>query len=441
METLDLKKKVCAVIDGQHDRICEIGRSIYHHPELGYKEKFASEQVRRYFDELGLDHEDGLAVTGVKARLKKPGEGVNVALLGELDAVVCPEHPDADPVTGAAHCCGHFGQIAVLLAAATGLCAVRRELEGNVTFFATPAEECVELEYRRELMNRGVIHYLGGKQELLHMGAFNDVDMALMVHGNDCTDSIVAAADSVGFIAKQIRFTGREAHAGGAPWMGINALNAASLAIMAINSIRETLQDKDCIRIHPIITKGGTLVNIVPDDVRMEMYVRGATIEAMKDANEKVNRAVRGAAYAIGASVEITELPGYLPVRLDQNLCRVFGDNAAQLFPDRKILYVQEMGGGSSDIGDLANVMPCLQGGMGGFANGFHTKEFRLVNEDMAFIEPAKVLACSVIDLLADNGRKAHEILDSFQSPYTARTYDRIWESLLSKAEAAPETI
>ena len=34
-------------------------------------------------------------------------------------------------------------------------------------------------------------------------------------------------------------------------------------------------------RVHPIITKGGDFVNSVPDDVRLELYVRAKTMELL----------------------------------------------------------------------------------------------------------------------------------------------------------------
>ena len=93
-----LKKKICDTIDANREKIIEIGRSIYANPELGYKETFASGRVKEVYDELGLKYEDGLAVTGIKARLKEGTAGPNVAIMGELDAVVCPDHPNADPL-------------------------------------------------------------------------------------------------------------------------------------------------------------------------------------------------------------------------------------------------------------------------------------------------------------------------------------------------------
>lgn len=431
----EVKKKICDTIDANKDKLYEIGNSIFQNPELGYKEVKTSALVRKTFDEIGLKHQDNLVITGVKAKLfDDRTEGPNVCIMGELDAVVCPDHPFADKTTGAAHCCGHYGQITAMLASAMALNAVKDEFPvGNVTFFAVPAEECIELEYRKGLMDEGKIKYISGKQNLIHTGAFDDVDMALLVHANNAHNVVTASSRSVGFVSKTVKFIGKEAHAGAAPWAGVNALDAAALALNAINAIRSTLKDRDCIRIHPIITKGGTLVNIVPNDVRMEMYVRGATIEAIKDANAKVNRAIKGAAYAIGCEVEINDMPGDLPCIYDQTLAHIYGDNGAAIFPDREVVYSEEIGGGSSDMGDIATVIPAVQPGTGGIVGDFHSKDFTMEYPDEIYLDPAKLMACSVVDLLWDNAEKAKEVIANFKSPYNTKTFDKVWEEIMGK--------
>ena len=112
-----------------------------------------------------------------------------------------------------------------------------------------------------------------------------------------------------GLVAKRIQFLGRGAHAGGAPHLGINALNAASLAMAAINANRETFRDDDTVRVHPIITKGGEAVSAVPADVRMETFVRGKTLEAITDANIKVDRALKAGAMAVGGTGQDPDHP------------------------------------------------------------------------------------------------------------------------------------
>ena len=122
---------------------------------------------------------------------------------------------------------------------------------------AVPAEEFVELEYRESLRKKGQISYFGGKQELIHRGYFDDVDMSIMFHALDMGENkALIGPVSNGFIGKKVRFTGKESHAGSAPELGVNALNAATLAMMNIQVQRETFKDSDRVRVHPIITKG-----------------------------------------------------------------------------------------------------------------------------------------------------------------------------------------
>lgn len=429
----EMKKAVCDAIDAHADEIIAIGEDIFKHPELGYKETRTSGIVRDTFNKLGLSHEDGLALTGVKARLKNSGEGPVVAIMGELDAVVCPEHPDADKSTGAAHSCGHNGQIASMLGAAYGLTksGVKDFLSGDVVFFAVPAEECVELEFRSKIRAEGKIHYYGGKQELIHSGAFDDIDMAMLVHGMENSEKNVinVGSGSVGFVTKKVRFIGKEAHAGLCPENGINALNAATLALSAINAMRETFRDQDCIRVHPILTKGGDLVNIVPADVRLETYVRGRSIEAIKDANFKVNRAIKGAAYAVGAEAVIEDVPGYLPVHQNAEMSALFSGNACALF-DSPVVETEEIGGASSDIGDVCSIIPTIQPTMGGFAGGFHSKNLQVVDKNKAYIAPAKAMAMTAVDLLCDKAERAKAVCAAFKG-LSAEEYDALWHDML----------
>ena len=172
---------------------------------------------------------------------------------------------------------------------------------------------------------------------------------------------------SNGFVGKTLTYVGREAHAGAAPHLGANALNAAMLGIFGIHAQRETFKDEDHIRVHPIITKGGDLVNIVPADVRIETYVRGARTEAIFEANMKVNRALRAGASAVGAAVEITEIPGYLPLRTCEPLSALFEANAREILgPDG--VQVSDFSGGSTDMGDISHVIPAIHPYVGGIA-------------------------------------------------------------------------
>lgn len=431
-----LKQQCMNLIDENRDAIIALGDEIFSHPELGFKEINTSRLVQRTLDRLNIPHQDGLALTGVKGTLKGRESDIRVMVMGELDAVICPLHPQADLTTGAAHSCGHNSQIASMLGAAMGLAPLADRLDGDVVFAAVPAEEYVELEYRERLREDGKIRFFGGKQEFIRQGILDDVDMGMMIHSHaGVTDRhFLIGCDSSGFIGKLIRFNGREAHAGARPFDGINALNAASLSLMAINSQRETFREKDRIRIHPIITKGGDLVNIVPADVRMETYVRGTNLEAILDASEKVNRSLRGSAYAIGASVDIEELPGYLPLIQNPDMTELFARNAEDLLGKGTNIYGQELMG-ATDAGDISSLMPFIHMSTGGYAGDAHSREFTICDKEMAYIMPAKAMAMTVIDLLWDHAAGAKAVRDGFRPKFTRESYLEFWQKF-SEGEA-----
>lgn len=426
MEIAKIKEKVCQSIDAHAEKIVEFARMAETQPELGYKETKTARAVAQFLSELGYSCREGLALTGVKTSLKPGAAGPNVAIIGELDAVVCPDSPAADPQTGAAHACGHNLQLGAMLGAALGLklSGVSGELGGNVSFIAAPAEEYVEIAFRQQLRDQGKIRYLGGKQELIYRGEFDDVDMAMMIHADkDSPGSLVSLSDtSNGFVGMTVQYIGKEAHAAGAPDQGINALNAAMLGIMGIHALRETFRDQDIVRVHPIITKGGDLVNIVPADVRMETYVRAKTMAAIDATFDKVTRALRAGGDAVGAQTHIHTIPGYLPLASCQELSGLFAGNAAQFVPAEKIVRSGHFGG-STDMGDISHIMPALHPFTGGICGNHHTKEFKAADYNAACVIPAKLMAMTAIDLLANHAAKAAEIKRDFKPLLTKTEY------------------
>src|SRR5262245_6416900 len=224
----DVKRAVCQAIDREAERIIEVGESIRKNPELGFKEFKTARLVEETFKGLGLSPRAGLAVTGVRAEARGGKDGPTFALLGELDGLVVAGHPLADAETGAAHACGHNAQVAGLLGAAMGLTAAGAldHLAGRVVFFAVPAEEYGDVAWRVEQARAGALEFLGGKPELIRLGHFDDVDLAMMIHTTSQPEMKKAgvAASNNGCIVKTVRYRGRAAHAGGAPHLGVNAL-------------------------------------------------------------------------------------------------------------------------------------------------------------------------------------------------------------------------
>lgn len=433
----ELKKKVCDAIDKRAEDIMSFGTSVFDEPELGYKETKTSAKVQEAMDKLGIPYTTGWAITGVKGRLKGKNSKRTVAVMGELDSIVCRRHPSADPVTGAAHCCGHFIQISDMLGVAMALkdAGAMDYLGGDVVFFAVPSEECIEIEYRKKLMDEGKIHFFGGKQEIILQGGFDDIDAAMEMHAYSTDNpegNIILNGGMSGFITKLIEYHGKAAHAAGQPHLGINALNACMLGIMGVNALRETFQEKDHVRFHPIITSGGDLVNVVPDLVRMESYVRAASADAMKFYNDRINRALRAGADAIGATCEIKDMPGYLPMEQDKALGKICEANADAIFGKDHVDTNPPFNAGSTDVGDICNLMPCIHPHVGCVHGALHSAEFELFQKQAAYIKTTKVMAMTVIDLLYDNAAGLEDILKDYKPRMTKEQYLAYMDSLRS---------
>lgn len=420
-----MKEAVARAIDENKEKIYALKDSIYYNPEFGYKEFKTTASVVDFMEkELGLSVEKNIAVTGCLSRINEEKEGPCIAVMGELDGISCKEHVDANEI-GASHTCGHNNQIAGMIGAAVGLIksGVFSELDGKITFIAVPAEEFIELEYREELKKEGKITYFGGKQELIRKGYMDDVDMAMMFHSSDLGENkALIGPESNGFIGKRIHYIGKESHAGSAPHEGINALNAAMLAINNVNALRETFKESERVRFHPIITKGGDIVNVVPADVMMESYVRARTINGMIEYNKKINQALLAGGMAVGAKVEITEIPGYLPILKQPELDNLMKKNLEDLGLEGKIIDGGDFTG-SFDFGDISHIMPAIHPMIGGITGALHTRDFKLVDPELACIVPAKAMAMTIIDLLYDEAKEAKDILASFTPVMTKEEY------------------
>ncbi len=419
-----LKARAGGAVESRSDEIVALGDRILHAPELGFKEFRTSDTVAAFLQSLGFVVKRDLAITGLSATLDTGRKGPTLALMGELDALLVSTHPLADPVTHAAHACGHNAQLAGLMGAAIALTnpEVLRSLSGRVIFIAVPAEEYVEIEYRHNLVRDGKLEFLAGKAEFIALGELDDVDLAMMIHSASMSETAGVVDSNNGCVAKLVRYIGRAAHAGGSPDKGINALNAALVAINAINALRETFRDEDSIRVHPIITRGGELVNVIPSEVTIETYVRGKTVEAIASAERKVDRALNAGALALGAQVETRTLPGYLPLNNHPDFGRLFGDNVDRMFGQGSVNYGGHRAG-STDMGDVSHILPTVHPYMGGMGGTGHSADWKVMDEQLAYVAPGIAMAMTTIDLLANGAEAAGRIVDDFQPRMSRKQY------------------
>ena len=430
----ELKKLVCEAVDKNKDKIFDFYDSVYAEPELGYKEYKTSEKFQKFLDSLGYDYKTGLAITGVRSDVPGKSHDFKVAVMGELDAILVRSHPDCNKETGAVHACGHAAQSASVAGVAAALhdSGVMSELDGDVVLLGTPSEEYIEMEFRNKLREEGKIDFLCGKAQMIREGVFDDIDATIMQHTTINSVDYKAGASSYnnGFVGKMIQYTGKEAHGGAAPWDGINALDAAMLGLMGVHAQRATFKDDDHIRFHPIITKGGDIVNTVPADVRIESYVRGTNPTAILEASAKIDRALMAGADAVGADCDILTLSGDFPCIQCEDLNDLMYENMKQLVGDKAVKYCAGFGGGSSDQGDVSSFIPSIQSYFTGATGGLHQESYRMVDKDNAILNASKAMAMLAIDLLYDGAKVGKEVADNFDPAMTKDQYLKEWGHL-----------
>jgi amidohydrolase len=413
-------KDIINAVEQYRTLILEAERWIWAHPETGYREVETSAYMAEQFRALGYELTMADGITGFYTVLDTGREGPEVMILGELDSIICPAHPDANPVTGAVHSCGHNAQCATLLgiAAALKVPGILDKFCGKIRLCAVPAEELLEIEYRNELKKQGKIKYFGGKSEFLSRGYFDGVDLAFMVHtaGAPYINKV-----AIGCIAKSIVYKGVAAHAGGAPWSGHNALYAATCGLNAANALRETFREKDYIRFHPIITHGGDMVNAIPEQVRIESYVRGSTFEGIAKANRRINQALCGAALSIDTNVEILDMPGYSPLYNDDGMMKLAKDAATLAMPEVECPLTQGVGTGSTDMGDLSCIMPVVHPHCGGASGKGHGNDYQISNPEAACMDSAKWQMAMLLLLLEKGAERAKQILADFKPKFATK--------------------
>ena len=371
-----VKDAISEAVDRLADELETLSKKIHDNPELAYKEVKACAWLSEFLGKQGFKVEQG--VGGVETAFRatiETGEGPTVAILCEYDAL-----------PGIGHACGHNVIATSGAGAGAALAAVKGQLpKGRIQVIGTPAEEGG-----------------GGKVKLIKAGVFKDVDAAMMIHGFDRT---LLHQNLLGIVRATLEFKGKASHASADPWEGVNALDACVQTYNAVSMLRQQVRP-DC-RIHGIITSGGAAPNIIPEYASAIFYVRAPSIDTMWDLYRRVIACAEGAAKASGCELQVTQHDSvYEPMKSSRVLLDLFKANMTSVGlkegvsdPDRK---------GSSDVGNVSQVLPTIQPMIGIAPEGMaiHTRDFAdaaikpLARQGM--VAAAKTMAMTTFDLLAE---------------------------------------
>ena len=412
--------EVRQAVEKHRDMIFQAERQIWRNPETGFREWKTHTYLVEKMEALGYTLVQAGDIPGFYADVDTGRPGPHLLLMAELDSVIVPGHPECDKSTGAVHACGHNCQCAALLGVAAALKepGILEGLSGKIRLMFEPAEELVELGYRNQLIEQGTLSFFGGKQEFLARGYMDGMDLAIHMHTIWGRSGIMRASlGSNGNIKKLITFTGKTCHAGG-PADGINALMASTLALDAINAIRETFRERDYIRYNTVVTGRVCGANQIPDCVIMEGTLRAATEKALIYENKRINRCLAAAAAAVGAQVHVEDTPGYTPLHCDDGFRQV-ADHVMENLVGRENVYQPGTGDTScTDVGDVASVMPVLEAFTSGLTGVMHGDDLYVTDQESAAVLPAVFQMAMIQTLLKEDAAEARRIVEAYEPLY-----------------------
>ena len=358
---------------------------VYEHPETALKEYETSEYLCKFLEGYGFEVERKAAgIDTAFVAKKRNGNGRKVALMAEYDAL---------PEVG--HACGHHLIATSTVGAALGLAAaLDAGLEGEVIVVGSPAEETGE-----------------GKPILAKAGYYDGCAAAASAHPSK---EMLLKPKWIAIGGIDFTFTGVPAHAGSAPFKGVNALDAMFIFYSAFSALRQQLKDET--RIHGIVMEGGSAANIIPDHSRIRLEFRSPDNDYYNEVEEKVIRCAKGAALAAGCELEYRNYePTCCGVTHNDPLAAEYGARMAEYghLPDEQDFV------GSTDAGDVSIVVPTIHPTYRVTDEDYslHTKEFR--EETMtekafdATVDNTKALAETLLKVLEDDGF-AEEVMDAF---------------------------
>jgi len=362
-------------------------------------------------------------------------------VFSELDGLCIPDPPHANPKNGAAHACGHHAQCAALLGVAAALKdpEVLEGLSGSIRLCVVPAEEGsgIKSSVLSELREKGLVRYVGGKREFYRRGYFDGCDLAFMIHTGGGSHKFSIKPGCNGGIRKVAHFIGKNAHAG-APRHGINALQAANLALSSINVLRDTFNNYDFVRVNSIITEGGTAVNAVPGSVVLDTQIRANNVKSIDAVNRNISRAIAASAAAIGARVIISDVPGYMPGDYDRNLVDVMLDGMADVVGEENVRFISEpWDTGCTDMGDISLLMPAVHAFGAGGAGAAHGPTYRIADFDSACMDSAKAQVMIIRRLLECDAQRARHIVENARVQFSSmEEYTGYLDSRFSEKDA-----
>jgi hypothetical protein len=146
---------------------------------------------------------------------------------------------------------------------------------------------------------------------------------------------------------------------------------------------------------------------------------------------------------AVGAEVDITNIPGYLPRSGggSQELTRILRQNAIELLGIDQVSSGRELdnvavrvpSGVVTDSNDVSAIVPLISLSVSGQKGRGHSREYQIIDKENAYVTPCKVYAMAIIDLLSNGGEATKKVIAEFKPSIQKQAYMDYWRSILAQ--------
>lgn len=284
-------------------------RHLHQNPELSFQEFETSRMIADLLVNWGLEVRQGVAGTGIIARLTGKLPGRTIALRADIDALSIQDAKScsySSNVPGVMHACGHDGHTAQLLGVARYYSLHLDEMEGTRIFLFQPGEEILP----------------GGAIRMIEEGALEGVDAIYGVHLWSQHPYGTAATRPGAFMATpdefEVEIIGRGGH-GGLPHQSRDALVTGSSLVMALQTIvARSVNPLEAAVVSVGKFAAGSANNIIADNCRLSGTIRSFNSEVRTIVRKRLEEIVKHTCELYGCEYKLQYVEGYPPVVNDE---------------------------------------------------------------------------------------------------------------------------
>jgi aminobenzoyl-glutamate utilization protein B len=454
LSTKKLKNEILGAVDKKSQLLIEVSDALWEYAEIALLEYKSSKFLTDVLEKEGFKVEREVAGLPT-AFVASYGSGKPIiGILAEYDALPglsqdSTAFKKARVEGEAGHGCGHnlFGAGSLGAAFALKEVIKAHKIPGTIKLYGCPAEEDI-----------------GGKLYMARDGLFDDLDACIAWHPSYETKVDVRSSQAIDDL--EIEFSGKTSHAAFDPWKGASALDAVEMTTFGINLLREHV--KPTVRIHYVITQGGKVPNIVPEQAKLWVWVRDSKRQGVKDVVKRVEEIVKGAAIATGTTSKINYKGSYHEMLVNLTGSKVMQKNLETIgsltYTDKEAAFarkiqketsVEEKGmicdikelddhtkdpeGGSTDVAEVSWITPTLHLSVTCAPYGIPWHGWAVVSSSKHSVGykgmflAAKVMATTALDLILDQ-----EILIKMKKEFKDKLKGYTYKSGIPKDRKPP---